>query len=101
MVLISQTIFKKANICKLQAEYFCILYPNVKQLMCLTQFRLSKLPHKNQILILGISGYKIKIFLEKKWLNYLNTVETLIRCIWSGSALFANYPFGGLPTKMG
>ena len=33
----------------------------------------------------------------ENWLNYLQTVETLIRCcIWSGSTLFANYPFLGV-----
>ena len=37
---------------------------------------------------------------RKKWLNYLQTVETLIRCR-SGSALFANYPFRGCQTTMG
>ena len=26
-----------------------------------------------------MSGYEIYIFLEKNWLNYLQTVETLIR----------------------
>ena len=31
------------------------------------------------MLILGVSGYVIKIFLDK-WLNYLKTEETLIRC---------------------
>ena len=44
--------------------------------------------------IWGMSGHAIKllIFLEKKWLNYLLTVETLIRRrVWSGSPLFANY----------
>ena len=27
-----------------------------------------------------MSGYAIQLFLEKKWLNYVQTVETLIRC---------------------
>ena len=40
---------------------------------------------------------------REKWLNYLQTVETLIRRrgVWSGSALFAKYPFTGLQTTMG
>ena len=43
---------------------------------------------------------------REKQLIYLQTVETLIRRrvlrrLSSGSALFANYPFTGLPTTMG
>ena len=33
---------------------------------------------------------------REKWLNYLQTVETPIRCHRSGSALFDEYPLGGL-----
>ena len=44
-----------------------------------------------------MSGHVIKIFLQKKRLIYLQTVETLIRCrifcVWTRSDLFANYPF--------
>ena len=38
---------------------------------------------------------------RENWLNYLQTVETLIRCCRSESALFANYPFRVLHTTMG
>ena len=44
-----------------------------------------------------MSGYAIKIFLEKKWLNHLRTGETLIRCcilqhlIWVCTV--CQYPF--------
>ena len=39
---------------------------------------------------------------KEKWLKYLQTVETQIRHRRrSGSALFANYPFMGLPNTMG
>ena len=58
------------------------------------------------ISILGIASYELYISLEKKRLNYLQTVKTLIRhCIPRllilVTALFANYPFTGLPTTMG
>ena len=58
------------------------------------------------ISVLGIASYELYISLEKKRLNYLQTVKTLIRhCIpWLlilVTALFANYPFTGLPTTMG
>ena len=54
--------------------------------LLLIHCRLNILSHtvywKSLISILGMSGYEIYIFLEKKWLNYLQTVETLIRfCI--------------------
>ena len=49
----------------------------------LTHCILNRLSHtiyrKGPISILGMSGYEIYIFLEKKWLNYFQTVETLIR----------------------
>ena len=49
----------------------------------LTHCRLNRLSHtiywKSPISILGMSGYVIYRFLEKKWLNYLQTVKTLIR----------------------
>ena len=54
--------------------------------LLLAHCRLNILSHtvywKSPISILGMSGYEIYIFLKKKWLNYLQTVETLIRfCI--------------------
>ena len=57
---------------------------------------------KRPISVLDKSGYVVKIFREKKRVNYLQTVETLIRrCgVWSGTALFANYHFS-LQTTMG
>ena len=59
---------------------------------CLTHCRLYRLSHtiywKSPISILGTAGYEIHIFTyshilhipKEKWLNYLQTVETLIRC---------------------
>ena len=56
--------------------------------------------------ILGTSGYEIYIFLEKKkWLNYLQTVETLIRrrilrrLIWVCTV--CQLPFYGSPDYNG
>ena len=49
----------------------------------LTHYILNRFSHtiywKSPISILGKSDYKVYIFLEKKGLNYLQTVETLIR----------------------
>ena len=41
---------------------------------------------------------------REKWLNNWQTVETdeaTFWGIWSGTVLFASYPFGGLQTEMG
>ena len=55
--------------------------------------------------VLGTSGYEIYIFLEKKWLNYLQTVEILIRrhilrpLIWVCTV--CQLPFYGSPDYKG
>ena len=59
---------------------------------------------KSLISILGTSGYKIYIFLEKNgWTickQWRPWSDAAFCGVWSGSALFANYPFTGLPTTM-
>ena len=63
-----------------------------------TYIRLNKLP-------ILVSGMPVKLWhldiRRKKRLNYLQTVETLIRRlgVWIGSSLFANCPFGGSRLK--
>ena len=77
--------------------------------LSLTHIRLNKLPHtiywKSRISILGMSGYVIWIFLEKKWLNYLQKwgpwSDAAFCSVCFRSALFAGYPFGDLRAKMG
>ena len=77
-------------------------------MMMLTHCILNRLSHtiywKSPISILGTSGYEIYIFLEKM-ANYLQTMETLIRCRilrrLIGAALFTSYPFTGLTTTVG
>ena len=75
----------------------------------LTHCRLNELPYtiywKILILILGIWGYVIKVFLErngwticKQWRPWS---DAAFCGVWSGSALFANYPFRGLQITMG
>ena len=60
---------------------------------------------KSPVSILGTSGYEIYIFLEKKWLHYLQTVKTLIRCrvlrrlIWVCTV--CQLPFYGSPDYNG
>ena len=60
---------------------------------------------KTPISILGTSGYEIYIFLAEKWLNYLQTVETLIRrhvlwhLIWVCTV--CQLPFYGYPDYNG
>ena len=60
---------------------------------------------KSPISILGTSSYEIYIFLREKWLNYLQTVETLIRChvlwclIWVCTV--CQLPFYGSPDYNG
>ena len=60
----------------------------------------------NPISTLGMPGYvhDLDISREKRQ-NYFQTVETSLDAalcgIWSGSALFANYPFWGHQIKMG
>ena len=73
----------------------------------LTHCRLNRLSHtiywKSSILILSMSGYEIYIFLEKNAKLFANSICKLSAfcSVWSGSALFANYPFTGFPTTMG
>ena len=77
--------------------------------VALTHCILNRLSHtiyrKSPILILGTPGYEIYIFLEKKWLNYLQTVETLIRrrvlrrLIWVCTICYL--PFYGSPDYNG
>ena len=69
----------------------------------LTYFRLNKLQThtlyvywKSRIPVLGMPGYTIKILQEKKWPNYFQTMETLIK----RHILISNYPFRGLQTKI-
>ena len=71
----------------------------------LTHCILNRLSHtiywKSSISILGTPGYEIYIFLEKKWLNYLQTVKTLSilrRLIWVCTV--CQLPFYGFPTTM-
>ena len=72
----------------------------------LTHCRLNELSHmlywKILISILGMSGYVILIFWEKNdWTickQWRPWSEAAFCGIWSGSPLFANYPFRGLPT---
>ena len=56
---------------------------NISVLFGLTHFILNRLTHtiywKSPISILGMSGYIMYLFLEKKKSNYLQTVETQIR----------------------
>ena len=53
----------------------------------LTHCRLNRLTHtiywKSPSSILGTSGYEIWIFLEKKWLNYLQIVSPNTRLIYA------------------
>ena len=51
------------------------------------------------IFILGISGYVIEIFREKNGTTICKQWRPWSD-VWSGSALFANYPFRGFQTKM-
>ena len=75
----------------------------------LTHCRLNRLSHtiywKSPISILGTYGYEIYIFLEKNGLTISKQwrpwSDAAFCSIWSGSALFASYPFKGLPTTMG
>ena len=75
----------------------------------LTNCILNRLSHtiywKCPISILGTSGYEIYIFLEKNGQTICKQWRTWSDAtfcgIWSGSALFAKYPFTGLPTTMG
>ena len=75
----------------------------------LTHCRLNRLSHtiywKTPISIFGTSDYEIYIFLEKNGQNYCKQwkpwSDAALFGIWSGSALFAKYPFTGLPTTMG
>ena len=56
---------------------------HIKIICCLAHLRLNKLSHtiywKSQFSILDMLGYMMYILLKKKWLNCLQTVETLIR----------------------
>ena len=71
----------------------------------LTHCILNKLSHimywKGPISILGMSGYEIYIFLEKNgWTickQWRPWSDATFCGIWSGFALFANYPFRGSP----
>ena len=69
--------------------------------LSLTHYRLNELPHyywKILISILGMLGYVIKIFREKKgWIicKQWRPLSDAVFCgVWSGSALFANYLLG-------
>ena len=75
----------------------------------LTHCILNRLSHtiywKRPISILGTSGYEILHIPREKWLNYLQTVETLIRCrvlrrlIWVCTV--CQLPFYGSPNYNG
>ena len=75
----------------------------------LTHCILNRLSHtiywKSLISILGTSGYEIYIFLEKNGLTICKQwrpwSDVAFCGVWSESALFANYPFTGLPTTLG
>ena len=60
---------------------------------------------KSLISILGTPGYDIYILLEKNgWTickQWRPWSDTVFCGVWSGSALFANYPFTDLPTTNG
>ena len=83
-------------------EFDCGLY-------LLTHCILNRFSHtiywKSPISILGMSGYEIYIFLEKNGLTICKQwrprSDAAFCGVWSGSVLFANYPFTGLPTTMG
>ena len=87
------------------SELFCFLSEmESTQTHCI----LNRLSHtiywKSLISILGTSGYEIYILLEKngqtvckQWRPWS---DTAFCGVWSGSALFANYPFTGLPITM-
>ena len=72
----------------------------------LTHCRLNRFSHniywKSPISILGTSGCEIYIFLGKNDLTVCKQwrpwSDAAFCGVWSGSALFANYPFTGLPT---
>ena len=76
---------------------------------CLTHCILNRHSHtiywKSPISILGMSGYETYIFLEKNGLTICEQwrpwSDTTLCGVWSGSALFANYPFTGLLTTVG
>ena len=71
----------------------------------LTHCILNRLSHtiywKSPISSLGTSGYEIYIFLEKNGETICKQWRPWSDDVWSGSALFAKYPFMGLPTTMG
>ena len=75
----------------------------------LTQFRLNKLYALNlSHFILEFSNFSCTYVRlcdldipREKWLNYLQTVDILIRRRKTGSALFVKCPFGGLQAKLG
>ena len=74
----------------------------------LTHCILNRLSHtiywKSPISIFGAPSYEIYIFLEKNGRTICKQWRTRSDAafcgVWSGSALFANYPFTGLSTTM-
>ena len=76
--------------------------------LILTHCRLNRLSHtiywKSPISILGRWGHQIYIFLEKNGQTICKQrrpwADAAFCGVWSGSALFAKYPFTGLPTTM-
>ena len=79
------------------------------EILPLTHCILNRLSHtiywKSPVSILGTPGYEIYIFLEKNgkaiFKQWRPWSDAAFCSVWSGSALFAIYPFTGLPTTMG
>ena len=102
-----QKVFSfRVDLFRMEGNTVLTVLPLLKMYVTLTHCKLNELPHitywKILILIIGMSGYMIKIFLEKNgrtickhWRPWSDAAFCGIR---SGSALFANYPFRVLQT---
>ena len=101
------------KLCHIRYKGIEVIRKVVSFVLCnaLTHCRLNRLSHTIYY-ILEESNFNFRCVRlwdldipREKWLNYLQTMETLIRpqfcSVWSGSALFANYPFRGLQATMG